>query len=146
MWLLNILPDFIIHLSVVAGVLGLVASFFLGFIPFVLQYKLPIQVISIIVLVFGIYFEGGIANENVWKLRVAEAQQQAIESKAQAEVANRKLTETLSKRDKDIREATNNNLYKLRELSNQINKQCVVDNSVVSLLNNAAANRKENVK
>ena len=72
MWILNFLPDFIFHLIVLAGILGVIASFVCEFIPFVAKYKLPIQVASTIALVIGIYFEGGIANEAKWQARVKE--------------------------------------------------------------------------
>jgi membrane-bound ClpP family serine protease len=72
MWLLNWLPDSVIHLMVIAGVLGIIASWFFGFMPFISQYKLPIQIISIIVLVLGIWTEGANSNNNTWLLKVKE--------------------------------------------------------------------------
>ena len=143
MFLLSIIPDFVIHLLVLVGVLGMIASFFFEFIPFVSQYKLPIKIISIIVLVFGVYFEGGIANDQRWQLKVSEAQQQVLKAEAQAEEANRKLVESLLKRDQDIKYITQSNVKKLKELSSQLDQQCKVSPQVVDVLNNAAKNRKD---
>lgn len=143
MFLLSIIPDFVIHLLVLVGVLGMIASFFFEFIPFVSQYKLPIKIISIIVLVFGVYFEGGIANDQRWQLKVSEAQQQVLKAEAQAEEANRKLVEGLLKRDQAIKYITQSNVKKLKELSSQLDQQCKVSPQVVDVLNNAAKNRKD---
>ena len=53
MWILSFLPEFIPHLIFIIGVLGTIAGFVLGFIPFVSTYKLPIQITSILILSLG---------------------------------------------------------------------------------------------
>ena len=80
MWLLNLLPDWIFHLIVLAGVLGLLGSFFFGFIPFVSKYTLPIKVGSIVLLVIGIWFEGGISNNNAWLEKVHALEKKVAEA------------------------------------------------------------------
>ena len=81
MWLLHFLPDsflqFIVHAILIAGVVGTFLSFFvinkilMAFPPFASYYKAA-QAISIVLLVAGIYFEGGYATEMQWRARVAE--------------------------------------------------------------------------
>ena len=71
MWILDWLPFWIFHLVVVLGIAGIIASIVFKFVPFISQYTLPIQVISIIVLVFGVYMEGGISNQEKWEAKVA---------------------------------------------------------------------------
>ena len=72
MWIINWLPEFVVHLIFLAGVVGTIAGFVLGFIPFVSKYKLPIQIISLLLLSLGVYLEGGLAEKHKWELRVKE--------------------------------------------------------------------------
>ena len=88
MFIISLFPEFIPHLIFIIGVLGTIAGFVLGFIPFISTYKLPIQIISIIILSLGLYLEGGSANEAIWKLKVKEMEAKV----AQSEVKSEKVT------------------------------------------------------
>ena len=72
MWILSFLPDYVTHTIFVIGVLGTIVGFVLGFIPLVNRYKLPIQIISILILSFGLFLEGGLADQAIWQLKVKE--------------------------------------------------------------------------
>ena len=72
MWILSILPETAIHIIFGIGVLGVIAGFVLGFIPAIKTYKLAIQICSLLVLVFGVYLEGGLADYKEWELKVKE--------------------------------------------------------------------------
>ena len=137
MWLLNWLPDFVIHLMVIAGVLGIIASWFFGFIPFVSQYKLPIQIISIIVLVFGIWTEGANSNNNAWLLKVKDMEVKVAQAETQSAQVNTVLVETILEKEKIIKDKQN-------ELKNAINKystdECKLSNASVSLFNSSSQN------
>ena len=91
MWILSILPDWAIHLILSAGIIGVIAGFVLGFIPFIGKYKLPIQIISILILVLGVYLEGGISERNEWNLKVADLEKRVAQAEAQAEKINTKI-------------------------------------------------------
>lgn len=138
MWMLSFLPDFIFHLITIAGVLGIVASFVLGFIPFVAQYKLPIQVASIIALVVGIYFEGGIANEDKWKQRVAEAEKKVLEMQVQSAEANTKLVDKLKENEKLRKERQNATQTIINQVVKQTDSQCTLSNGFIRLHNSAS--------
>lgn len=135
MWLLNWLPDFVFHLFVIIGVLGIVTSFFFGFMPFVSQYKLPIQIISIIVLVVGIWFEGAISNNNSWLLKVKELEVKLAKAETQSAQVNTILVEKILEKEKIIKDKQN-------ELKNAINKyaidSCRLSNATVSLFNSSS--------
>ena len=98
MWILDWLPFWVFHLIVVAGFIGLAASLVLKFIPFVSLYRLPIQVASIAILVFGVYMEGGIATQEKWEARVAEVKlEMAKKETASAEVTTKVVTKYINK-------------------------------------------------
>lgn len=135
MWLLNWLPDSVIHLMVIAGVLGIIASWFFGFMPFISQYKLPIQIISIIVLVLGIWTEGANSNNNTWLLKVKEMEAKIAKAETQSAQVNTILVETILEKEKIIKDKQN-------ELKNAINKyatdSCRLSNAAVSLFNSSS--------
>jgi hypothetical protein len=137
-WIASFLPDFVFHLSVIAGVLGIVASFVCGFIPFIAQYKLPIQVVSIIVLVFGIYFEGGIANEAKWQARVTELEAKIAISEAESREANTKLESSLKEKKQAIKEVQVVIKDRIVKEAVKMDAECKISPEVVSILNDAA--------
>ena len=137
MWLLNWLPDFVFHLIVIAGVLGIIASWFFGFVPFISQYKLPIQIVSILVLAFGIWIEGANSNNNSWLLKVKELEVKLAQAETQSAKVNTILVENIVEKEKIIKDKQN-------ELKNAINKysidECKLSNASVSLFNSSSQN------
>lgn len=103
MWLLSFLPDFVIHLILLAGIAGTIAGFVLGFIPFVKTYKLPIQVIGILLLSLGLWLQGGLANEAKWQLRVKEMEAKVAEAEAKSQKVNTVVVEKIVKEKEYIR-------------------------------------------
>ena len=98
MWILDWLPFWVFHLLVVAGFVGLAASLVLKFIPFISTYRLPIQVTSIVILVFGVYMEGGIATQEKWEARVADVKlEMAKKETASAEATVQVVTKYINK-------------------------------------------------
>jgi len=95
MWIINWLPEFIVHIIFLAGVAGTIAGFVLGFIPFVKRYQLPIQIISLLLLSLGVYLEGGLAEKAKWELRVKEMEAKVAEAQAKAAETNVQIVEKI---------------------------------------------------
>ena len=93
MWIINWLPEFIVHLIFLAGVLGTIAGFVLGFIPLISKYKLPIQIISLLLLSLGVYLEGGLAEKAKWELRVKEMEAKVAQAEAKSAQVNTEIVE-----------------------------------------------------
>lgn len=142
MFLLSILPDIVFHLILIAGVLGLVASFILKFFPGVAQYKLPVQIVSGILIVFGVYMEGGISNQAWWEQRVAEAEIRAKDAEVKSAEANTKLAEQLAKNSSLTKENIALSRQRLSQQATQLNQECKINQNVIDILNDAARNRK----
>lgn len=104
MWLLNFLPEWVFHLITLLGIAGIVGSFFLGMVPLISKYKLPLQVISIVLLVGGIYMEGAMSNEEKWQLLVKEMEVKVKEAEVKSTLANQQLEESLTQKTSVIRE------------------------------------------
>ena len=138
MWLLNFLPDWIFHAVLLAGVLGLIASLVLSFIPFFNTYKLPVQVGSILLMVVGVWFEGAMSNQAAWEAKVKEVEAKIAVSEEKSKTENVKLvtkvvtkTEYYKERGADIVQ------YVDREITKYDNT-CPVPNEVVKAHNDAA--------
>jgi len=103
MWIINWLPEAFVHMIFLAGVLGTIAGFVLGFLPFVGKYKLPIQIISLLLLSLGVYLEGGLAEKAKWELRVKEMEKQIARAEARAAKVNTVIVEKVVKEKEFIK-------------------------------------------
>lgn len=138
MWLLSLLPGIVFDLSVIVGILAIVASFFFNFIPFVSQYKLPIQVVAIALLVFGVFFEGARFNEDSWRLKVADAEKKVLEMQAQSAEANTKLAEKIAENE-SLRKAKKNETTKIiTQVVTKYDNKCELSNAFVQLHDSAS--------
>ena len=90
-WMINFLPDLLWTLVVLSGILAIFASYFLGKLPFVAQYKLPLRVGGVVALLIGIYAQGIIANEAIWQARVEDLKKQVVTAEESAKNANTEL-------------------------------------------------------
>jgi uncharacterized protein YacL (UPF0231 family) len=138
MWLLNLLPDWIFHLIVLAGILGLLGSFFFGFIPFISKYTLPIKVGSIVILVIGIWFEGGISNNNAWLEKVHALEKKVAEAEAKSAQANTALTSKIAEKNKEIATMQATLKNKIKQFASIMDSECKVPEQAISVLNEAA--------
>ena len=91
MWILSFLPNWLFHYVVCAGILAILSSTFLGFIPFVSQYKIPLKYIGFALLALGIFFEGAIYNNEAWVARVNEMEAKVAKAEEESKQANDKL-------------------------------------------------------
>ena len=108
MWLLHLLPDslilYITYAMLAVGLAGIIVGFFLGKIPFVSQYKLPIQIVSIILFCSGLYWYGGYSTEMAWRERVAEMEAKVREAEKKSDAANAEIQKRIVERTKLIKE------------------------------------------
>lgn len=138
MWLLSWLPDFVFHLLLIAGVLGLLASIVLDSIPFIGSNAKAIQLASGVVLLFAVYFEGGIANEDKWQARIKELEVKVAKAETESAEANGKLSKQLAAKDKEIALAQAELKNRIRQGAAAMDAVCRIPADVVSILNDAA--------
>ena len=102
MWIINFLPNWIFYGILGIGVVGLIVTYLLRFIPIPMlyMYRTPIQLVSIALIVFGVYMAGAISNEEAWKARVAELEKEYAESQVVTEKVNTEVvTKYITKRE-----------------------------------------------
>jgi hypothetical protein len=140
MWLLKFLPDWVFHLLVLVGVLGLVASLFLSIVPLVKQYKLPLQVISIVVLVIAIFFEGSIYNEKVWLERIAELEKKVAIAEEKSKQENVRIETKVVERIKVVKENVDVIRKEIEIKKELINQGCELSDTAIVMYNRAVEN------
>ena len=104
MWILSLLPEWVIHAIFMVGVLGVILGFVLGFLPFLGRYKLAIQIISVLILAFGVYLEGGYANEMIWQMKVKEMEVKFKEAEVKAAQKNVEIQEKVVTQTQIVKE------------------------------------------
>jgi hypothetical protein len=140
MWLLKFLPDWIFHLALLAGVLGLVASFFLSIVPFVKQYKLPLQIVSVLVIVVAVWFEGTIYNEKVWLERIAELEEKVQIAEQKSKEENVRIETKVVERVKVIKQNVDVIKQEIQVKKELINQGCELSDTAIELYNRAVTN------
>lgn len=144
---MNFLPDWIFHAILLAGVLGLLASFVLGFIPVVSTYRLPIQVGAILLIVTGVWFEGAMSNQAEWEARVKDLQVKVAEAEAKSQETNVQIVtktvkqlELVRTRGEDIIRYVDREVVKDQEVIKFV-ENCPIPEIIVSTHNAAALNK-----
>ena len=138
MWILSFIPDIIIHLVALLGVIALVViTFFDRLIPLV--YKMPIKLGAIAVLILALFLEGANYNNNAWIARVKEMEAKVAIAEQQSKEANNKLdNESANKVAKIKEKQVLVRQYIDREIV-KYNETCVIPNEFVEIHNRAAA-------
>jgi hypothetical protein len=151
MWLLHLLPDsliaWIVNLVFLAGAVVTVAGFFVRFIPFVNQYRIPVQIAGILLLTTGVYFHGGYTTEMAWRERVreVEAKLAAAETRSaevNTEIVTKLVTQTrvVTQRGQDIVRYVDREVVRDQEVIRFV-ENCPVPEIIVNTHNAAALNR-----
>lgn len=95
MWLLHLLPSglilFVVYALLILGLVGFLAASLLRLSPFINIYRVPLQIISVIIFCFGIYFYGGYTTEMIWRKQVEELQARIDEAEKKAPVITKEV-------------------------------------------------------
>jgi uncharacterized membrane protein len=144
MWILQWLPNWIFYGIFFAGLLGLLATYVMKFIPFVYVYRTPIQAISILAIVIGTYMSGAISNEESWQAKVNELQAKVAAAEIESQKENVKVvekivkkTEYITRRGQDIIQYVDKEVTKYDERFRP-GGQCELPKEFIKAINNAA--------
>lgn len=146
MFLLSFIPDALIQLIVngvlIAGIVGSVVSFFFGFfvrwMPWIIPYRMLLQILSLVLLVAGVYFKGGVSVEMEWRerLRVAEEKIKVAEEKSQQ--VNTVIEKVYVDRVRTVKDTQIVVQEKIVEKEKIIDAECKVPKEAIDILNDAA--------
>lgn len=145
MWMLSLLPDWIWHFLIISGLISLAAINFLKHVPFIGSYKLLIKISSILAIVIGIFFEGGIANEAKWQTRVKELEEQVRIAEEKSNKVNVQIKTVVKEKIKVVKDTRVVIQDRIVEKEKIIDAECKVAPEAISILNDAAKLRKGTV-
>ena len=142
MILLSWMPEWVFYASTFIGFIGtIIVMAFGGLIP--IQFRLPIQVLSVFLLVGGAFFIGGITNETRWQLKVKEME--AVVAKQEL-AAEKITTEVITKYVDKIKIVEGKTREIIKKVPVYITKEsddkCTINNGFVSLHNSSASQTK----
>ena len=149
-WILSLIPDSVllwfINIILIVGAVGFVASYFAKVIPFITQYRVPVQIISVVLFVCGVYLKGGYGIEMAWRDKLHQAEERAKIAEEKAKELNANLDTEIKKKQQIVKE--NTVVYRDRIVKERVNidKECKVPQIAVDILNDAALNRKPEAK
>jgi hypothetical protein len=151
MWLLHLLPDsliaWVVDLILITGAVITAAGFFVRFLPFVNQYRMPVQIAGILLLTVGVYFEGGYTTEMAWRERVREVEAKLAAAETQSaevntEIVTKVVTQTriVRERGDDIIRYVDREVVRNQEVIRFV-ENCPIPDVIVNTHNAAALNR-----
>lgn len=144
MWILQWLPDWIFYLILFIGLVGFLITYLLKFIPIpaLYVYRAPVQIVSVIFIVIGVYMAGSIANNEAWEAKVKEVQAKLAEAEIQSTKEVVKVVEKVVVQTQVIRQKGQEIVRVVdREVVKYDNK-CEIPPAFVQALNDAASRPK----
>lgn len=144
-WVLALIPDsfflWITYLLIAVGVGLYVVSKLVTWIPLISQYKLPAELVGVVLLVAGSYLFGSHGTEMAWRERVKELEAKVKAAEEQSQKVNTVIQEKVVTKIKVVKE----NVYVNREIikevaGKQLDASCSLPNSTISLHDSASRN------
>ncbi len=146
MTLLSFVPEFIIHLLLIGGVIGFISSILLELFPLIKTYKIVIQIISVFSIVAGAWGSGANFIKELNEKEIAElknkvilAEKQSLENNSKVEYVYKDKIQTV----KDVQVVVRD---KIRDIAVTIDSNCKVSAQAIDQLNAAARNKIERPK
>ena len=112
----------------------------IGYFPQLIPYRTALQVVSVIVLILGVYLRGGYAVESMWRERVAELEAKVAIAEAESKEANANVKEKIVERVQIVHDTKIVVQEKIRDVQVTIDAQCKVHPKVIDILNESALN------
>ena len=149
MFILHFLPDWLlsgfVNAVLISGAVLTVLSFFTSWIPFITQYRIPVQVLGTILLTSGVYFKGGETAELAWRERVAELQQKVEIATEKSKAASERLNDEVKRNKQTAKETTTAIKLDIARNAKQLDAECRVSDAAIEIHNEAALNKKPKV-
>jgi hypothetical protein len=140
MWILKFLPDWIFYGIFLVGLIGFALTYLFKYIPipFLYVYRKPIQIGSVLAIIFGTFMSGAIYDNEAWEARVKEMEAKVAKAEQESKVANEKINDKVEKiKEKIVQKQVVVKQYIDREIVKYDNT-CVIPKEFVEVHNKAA--------
>jgi hypothetical protein len=144
-WMFNLLPDSIFvmltYVIFAAGLLLYVASKLVQWIPIMMQYRVPAELVGVLCLCIGAYFFGWRGNEEHWLARIKELEEKVAIAESKSREVNTIIETKIVTKIKVVKETVYANKEIIREVAGaQLDSQCSLPRSSVVLHDSASRN------
>jgi hypothetical protein len=146
MFLLNFIPDafllWVVNAILIAGIIGTVVAFFFGFfvryLPWIIPYRMLLQIVALVLLISGVYFKGGVGVEMTWRARVADMEAKVALAEQKSKDANEQIKTVYVDKVRVVKETQVVIQEKIKTVEVKIDSQCKITSDTVDILNDAA--------
>jgi len=144
-WMFSLLPDSVfVMLTYVIFALGLVlyiASKLVQWIPIMMQYRIPAELVGVLCLCIGAYFFGWRGNEEKWLARIKELEEKVVVAEARSREVNTVIETKIVTKIKVVKETVYANKEIIKEVAGaQLDSQCSLPRSSIVLHDSASRN------
>ena len=140
MWILKFLPDWIFYGIFLVGLIGFAVTYLFKYIPipFIYMYRKPIQIGSVLAIIFGTFMSGAIYDNEAWESRVKEMEAKVAKAEQQSKEENEKINDKVEKvKEKIVQKQVVVKQYIDREVVKYDNS-CVIPKEFIDVHNKAA--------
>jgi hypothetical protein len=138
----SLLPDsFLVFIYYVLFTLGVglyIISKLVTWIPAIKTYKLPAELVGVLLFGAGAYFLGGYGVEQTWQARVKELEEKIKLAEEKSQQVNTVIKEKIVYRTKVIKQKETVYVDKIKEIAKEVDAKCEVDPRVIEQLNHAS--------
>ncbi len=141
-WMLSLIPDsffiWITYALMLVGVVLYVASKLVTWIPLMKQYKVPAELLGILVLLGGTYMFGGYGVEMSWREKVRQLEEKVQAAEAKSQEVKIQIQEKIVYKTKVVKEKETVYIDRIKEIAKEVDAKCEVDPRIIEELNKAS--------
>ena len=143
-WMLSLVPDWLWTTLLIGSLIGLLASWFLKRIPFISQYRFPIQAISFVSLLASIWFISANSTNAVWEAKIKDLEDKVKLAEEQSATKNVEIQEKIVTKTTVIKEKGKTQIEYVDRVITQDKEvikyieQCPVPKAIIDAHNAAA--------
>lgn len=143
-WMLSLLPDWVWTALLVGSVVGMLSAWLLKRIPFVSQYRFPIQAVSVASLLVSIWFISANSTNAVWEAKIKDLEDKVKLAEEAANTKNVEIQEKIVNKTTVIKEKGKTQIEYVDRVITQDKEvikyieQCPVPKAIIDAHNAAA--------
>jgi hypothetical protein len=144
MWFLSFLPDWlltwVIHGTVILGLFLTFGGILFKYIPVINSYAIIAKQLGILLLIIGVWFEGGLDVEMSYRAKIADLQSKIKVAEQKSKRVNEQIKTKVIEKVKIIKEQENVKMREIEKNRNSINADCKLSDDAWMWYNRASQN------
>jgi len=143
-WMLGLIPEWVWTTLLVGSIVGLLSAWLLKRIPFVSQYRFPIQAVSVASLLVSVWFISANSTNAVWEAKIKDLEDKVKQAEEAANTKNVEIQEKIVTKTKVIKEKGKTQIEYVDRVVTQDKEvikyieQCPVPKAIIDAHNAAA--------